>query len=51
MAKSGEGPEDYCETRTECTMGDAAEVNKFLGVEHYAKAMPRIPLKLSLIHI
>ena len=26
-------------------MGDAAEVNKFLGVEHYAKAMPRIPLK------
>ena len=26
-------------------MGDAAKVNAFLGVEHYAKAMPRIPLK------
>ena len=25
--------------------GDAAVVNKFLGVEHYAKAMPRIPLE------
>jgi hypothetical protein len=26
-------------------MGDAAKVHEFLGVEHYAKAMPRIPLK------
>ena len=26
-------------------VGDAAEVHKFLGVEHYAKAMPRIPLE------
>ena len=25
--------------------GDAARINDFLGVEHYAKAMPRIPLE------
>ena len=37
--------ENCSEMQTVCIIGDADIVHKFLGVEHYAKAMPRIPLK------